>query len=89
MSVGLTRLVVFADIAAMKEVLVTKWSAFRGRPDFIMPLRGPRLRAMARALVFNTCAPPPLHFPNMCDGTYGRTISIGRLIQSPCVHGYK
>lgn len=54
-----------ADIKAMKEVLVTKWSAFRGRPDFIMPLRGPRLKAMAKALVFNSCAPLyPLPLPS-------------------------
>lgn len=55
-----------ADVKAMKEVLVTKWRAFRGRPDFIMPLRGARFKAMAKALIFSSYAladiPPPFPF---------------------------
>eukprot|EP00892_Ulva_mutabilis_P007313 jgi/Ulvmu1/4954/UM206_0006.1 len=55
-TMGSTPVLVISEIAAMKEVLVTKWGAFRGRPDFIMPLRGYRLRAMAQALIFNSTA---------------------------------
>eukprot|EP00892_Ulva_mutabilis_P007307 jgi/Ulvmu1/4949/UM206_0001.1 len=58
-SMGSTPVLVLSDAAAIKEVLVRKTSEFRGRPEFIMPVRGRRLTAMGQAFIFNSTLSAP------------------------------